>query len=351
MKALTCILMLSGLLPAFSAEVIVRTTAELRAALAAAKEGSVLKIAPGEYGGGHYVKGIAGLTVEALDPSDPPSFKGGTEGWHFTRCERLTLRNLRISGQTSNGLNLDDGGSDVPVKGVLVERIDVTDIGPEGNHDAIKLSGLDEFTLRHCRIEGWAGEGIDMVGCHRGLVTDCELRAKAGYSPKTGIQMKGGCSEITVEKCRFINAGLRPLNLGGSTGMPYFRPAGAKYEAKNLVVRNNVIEGGQCAAAFTGVTGAEFSGNTIQFPDKWVFRILQETTADGFSTCGNNRITGNKIVFRRSLVKIEINIGANTAPATFGFTGNTWFAEDSPGKSKPVLPAEEKEGIYGKDPR
>ncbi|HVJ46440.1 MAG TPA: right-handed parallel beta-helix repeat-containing protein [Luteolibacter sp.] len=351
MKTLTCILMMSGIPPAISAEVVVRNTAELRAALGSIKEGTVLKIAPGEYGGGHYVKGVAKLTIGALDPSNPPVFKGGSEGWHFTRCDDLKLQDLRITGQSSNGLNLDDGMSDTPVKGVTLERIHVGDIGPKGNHDGIKISGLDELTVRDCKVEGWGGEGIDMVGCHRVLVTGCELRGKEGFGGTSGIQMKGGCSEITVEKSRFIKAGLRPLNLGGSTGMPYFRPVGAKYEAKDLTVRDNVIEGGLCAAAFTGVTGATFSGNTILFPEKWIFRILQETTAEGFTTCGENRITGNRIVFRRSAVAVDINIGANTAPATFGFSANQWFAEDQPEKSKPKLPSAEKEGIYGKDPR
>jgi hypothetical protein len=33
------------------------------------------------------------------------------------------------------------------------------------------------------------------------------------------------------------------------------------------------------------------------------------------------------------------------------FDGNQWFAEDHPESSKPRLPKEEKEGVYGIDPR
>ena len=52
MKTLTCSLLICGILPAFSEEVTVRNTAQLKAALGAIKEGTVLKIAPGEYSRG-----------------------------------------------------------------------------------------------------------------------------------------------------------------------------------------------------------------------------------------------------------------------------------------------------------
>ena len=62
-------------------------------------------------------------------------------------------------------------------------------------------------------------------------------------------------------------------------------------------------------------------------------------------------IENNAIVFNRSQVAIEVNVGAMTAPETFRFAGNRWFAEDRPDRSKPKLPTEEKDGTYGTDPR
>ena len=105
---------------------------------------------------------VAKLTVEGLDPKQPPLFQGGTVAWHFSRCDGLTLRHLRISGQTGNGINIDDGGElTQPVTGTTIERVEVSDIGPKGNHDGIKLSGLDGLTIRDCTITGWGGQGID----------------------------------------------------------------------------------------------------------------------------------------------------------------------------------------------
>ncbi|WAC18398.1 right-handed parallel beta-helix repeat-containing protein [Luteolibacter sp. SL250] len=330
----------------------VTTTAGLKAALSALAPGTVIRIAPGEYGPGNYVRNVSNLTIEALDPASPPVFKGGKEAWHFTRCDGLTLRNLAITGQSSNGINIDDGGRlDSPVAGITLQGLRISNIGPTGNHDAIKLSGLHGFTIRDCHIEGWAGQAIDMVGCHSSLIMDCRIIGKEGWSQATGIQTKGGSSGITIEKCRFIHAGPRPLNIGGSTGMAYFRPPGAKYEAKDITVRDCVIEGGSCAASFVGVDGATFTGNTILFPEKWIFRILQETKADGFAPCRNVTISGNRIVFRRSGVKTEINIGPDTGAESFSFSRNRWFAEDAPDRSRPNLPSVEEQGEYGTDPR
>ena len=65
----------------------------------------------------------------------------------------------------------------------------------------------------------------------------------------------------------------------------------------------------------------------------------------------NVLIQNNKIVFRRSQVNIEINIGGGTEPKSFRFVQNQWFAEDKPAASKPNLPSVEQDGIYGQNPR
>jgi len=339
---------------AFGGEIIVRDPQELAAALRALPraEPTRLRIAAGDYPGGHHVEGVAGLTVEALDPQNPPHFRGGANAWQFSQCRDLTVRHLRLSGQTGNGLNLDDGGKyDQPVTGVTLEDLEISDVGPQGNHDGIKCSGLKNLTIRRCVLSGWGGQGIDFVGCHASLITECRFVDKPGFSATAAIQLKGGTSDIVVTKCHFLRAGERPLNLGGSTGLAYFRPTGAKHEAARLKVTHNTIEGSPCAAAFVGVDGAEFSHNTILFPTQWVFRILQETREPGFAPCRDVRITDNRIVFRRGDLKSDLNIGTGTEPQTFVFERNRWFAEDRPQASRPTLPTPEKAGLYGQDPR
>ncbi|MDA1230355.1 MAG: right-handed parallel beta-helix repeat-containing protein [Planctomycetota bacterium] len=151
-----CVLSITSI--AHADEIIVRNPDSLRESLRDLKSGATLRIALGDFPGGHQVSGVDKLTVEALDPDDPPHFKGGSNAWHFSRCSDLTLRNVRISGQVGNGLNVDDGGLlDQPVTGITLDHIEISDIGPKGNHDGIKCSGLDKLTIRDCTISGWGG--------------------------------------------------------------------------------------------------------------------------------------------------------------------------------------------------
>ncbi len=340
-----------GLATRGAAAVEVRTAAELVQALANVTAGSVLKIHPGEYPGGHYLAEIKDLTIEAADPSHPPVFVGGNNAFQLTRCSNLTLRHLACRGQSGNGFNLDDGGPDKgEVSGITLENLTVSDIGPTGNFDAIKCSGLSDLTIRHCHITGWGGQAIDLVGCHRVLITGCHIVGKAGFSQHTGPQFKGGCEDIIIEHCTFLNAGGRPIQAGGSTGRDYFRPIGARYEARRIIIRHNKIEGGECACTFTGVDGAEFHHNTVIRPTKWFFRILTETKAEGFPPARHVVLSDNTFVFRRGDIRTALNIGPDTAPETFKFVNNTWFAEDKPEASNPQLPVPESGGIYGKKP-
>jgi hypothetical protein len=334
--------------PLMAATIEVKDAASLKDSLPKLKDGDILKIAPGDYPGGHSLANLAELTIEALDPKNPPHFKGGKQAWHFSRCPGLKLRHLKCSGQSANGINLDDGGKrDQPVEGLVLKDLAIEDIGPQGNFDGIKCSGLKSLRIERCTISGWGGQAIDLVGCSDAVITSCTFTGKEGFTQHTGPQFKGGSHDITIERCTLVNAGERPIQAGGSTGADYFRPAGANYEAKDIVIRDNRIEGGTCACAFTGARNVAFTGNTILRPRKWIFRILQETTSEGFLRCGEVKISGNRIRFRRDEVSTEVNVGAGTDAATFTFEKNHWLAEDRPADSKPDLPVEEREGVYG----
>lgn len=330
----------------------VTTDAELAKALSQLQPHTTLRIHPGTYRAGWSVRGIDHLTVEGSDPKNPPHFEGGNQAWHFSKCSHLTLRHLRCSGHKQNGINIDDGGDlETPATQIRLDHLVVEDIGPRGNFDGIKCSGLDDLRITNCHITGWGGQAIDFVGCHNAVIAQCRFTGKDGFSQTTGPQFKGGSSDIRIEHCTMINAGQRPIQAGGSTGMPYFRPPGAKYEARNVTIQHNTIVGGMCAVGFTGVDGAEFSRNTIVHPDKWVLRILQETTAPGFSPCRNVEFHHNIIVFHRAKVRGVANIGAHTAPETFRFHHNLWFASDQPDRSQPTLPVPETDALHGIDPK
>jgi hypothetical protein len=339
-----------------AASLAVRDSEGLRAACAAAGPGTVITLAPGNYQPGVFIANMSGapgrpIVIAGADPANPPVFVGGQEGLHFTSCSHLVLRDLLIRGQKDNGLNIDDGQ---PGSGsahhVLVENVKVEDVGPQGNHDGFKFSGLDDFVVRGCTVHGWGGQAIDMVGCHRGLIEGCTFKGKPGFSQANGPLAKGGSREITIRGCRFERAGDRCTQAGGWTDDPCFRPLNATAEAADITIEGCTFQGGEAPVTFAGVDGAVFRFNTVYDPDKWFMRILQEKTDPRLTHCQDGRVERNLFVFNSAKMD-GVNVSANTKPETFTFTDNFWFAMDNPANSRPRLPVAEQGGVHGVDPR
>ena len=339
---------------------------ELRAAVTNAKPGTRIEIAPGEYAGGFYATNLRGeeakpILITAADPKNPPVLKGGVQ---LVDAMHVELSDLVLSGFAGNAIAIDDGGSyDTPAGHVTLRRLRITDIGPKGNFHAVKYAGVDDFLISDCHIERWGvenGIGVDAVGCHRGVIENCSFihNENPEKSGAVGIQVKGACSGIVIRNNRFVHCGGRGINIGGSTGEPFFRPPlasmkGERYEAKDIVVENNTIIGGDAAIAFPNTDGAIVRHNTIYQPQRWAFRILQETTSfPGFVPSRNGVVKDNLIAFRSDhWVEGGINIGPGTSPESFSFSHNFWYCVDAPAKSRPTLPTPETGGVYGNDPK
>jgi Right handed beta helix region len=341
-------------------EVRVSNRDELVDALRAAKPGTNIVIAAGVYQGGLSQTKLAGtkehpIVIAGADRDHPPVIEGGGSGLHLSSPAHAELRDLVIQGTRGNGLNIDDSGStDTPADDLLLRNIVVRNIGPDGNRDGIKLSGLRDFRIEGCRVERWGsgGSAIDMVGCTGGIITKCKFSDATGDAAN-GVQTKGGASDIVIQHCRFENAGGRGVNIGGSTGLAYFRPGDANYEARNITVEDCEFIGGMAAVAFVGVDGALVQHNTIYRPRRWPIRILQENTDSRFTRCRNGKLVNNVIAFRSDEVRDMFNIGPNTAPETFTISGNAWCCLDRPDNTRRLvrLPVSETKGSYGSLPR
>lgn len=346
--------------PQNPAPVTVHDVKSLRGAAAEAKPGAVILLAPGEYPGGIGFWNLRGeprrpIVIAAADPRNPPVIKGGKTGVYFSNPSHVEIRDLVITGASVYGLNIDAG--DTPARDILVRGLKVADTGTDGNHDSLKLTGLEDFRVEECTLERWGkgGEGIDMVGCHGGTIEGNVLRHD-GRAAVTGVQMKGGTSRMVVRRNRFENIGGRGINVGGCTGLQYFRPPLTTppfCEAQEILVEGNVFIGGIVPLAFPGTDGATVRFNTIYCPKRWALRILQETCADGFVPSRNGILTDNLIVFRSEEWNGGgVDIGDGTDPRSFRFERNWWYCLNDPGKTKRLvrLPTEEIGGVYGRDP-
>jgi hypothetical protein len=337
-------------------QVTVGNIQALRAAMSQATPGTTILVPPGTYTGAIHLSGVSGtaesrITIKGSDPANPPIFSGGSQALHLSDCNYITLADFVVDGCTSNGLNCDDGGNaETPMHHLIVENVTIRHIGPRGNRDGLKMSGVDQFIVRNCRFEGWGGSAIDMVGCHQGVVEDCYFHGAQGFDNSEAIQMKGGSADNLVQGCFFDRAGGRALNLGGSTGLQYFRPRVDDYEATRLLVGGNRFFGGTAAVAWPTASHSRVVQNTIVLPEKWIGRILQENRGPQFKPSHDGIFAENLVVFDHRVGQPEfINVGPGTAPETWKFVNNAWY--DAEGARRPRLPGIETGSIYQADPQ
>jgi hypothetical protein len=234
-----------------------------------------------------------------------------------------------------------------PAHDVVFDSCTWKDMDASGDNDQLKLSGLDNFEIRNCifRNGSEGGSGIDMVGCHYGAISGNAFEHQGANS----IQAKGGTQHIRIERNFFRDGGERSLNLGGSTGLEYFRPGDALFEAADLKVYSNVFIRSYAPIAFVGCIRVEVANNTIFNPENWVVRILQETVDPArFLPCGDN-VFRNNIIFLEN-ISTECNVGSNTAPKTFTFSNNLWFNYQNSSFSPRNLPMVDSNNLVGYNP-
>lgn len=333
---------------------VVRTTEQFRQAVAHAVPGSRILLGPGVYQGDNTFSGPQGtadrpILIAAADPRNKPIIRGGSECLKFSDPSYVELRDLVLEDSSTNALNIDDGGTgETPAHHIILRGLVVRRSGYNG----IKLSGVDRFLVKDVLVEKWPDNiacGLDLVGCHDGVIESlvCRNTDRAGF----GIQMKGGSSGIKVRGSLFDHAGWRAVQIGGTTGMQFFRPAPQGYEAKDIVVEYNLFIGSEAAVTFVGVDGAVVRFNTVYRPRGWVMRILQETVRDDFVPSRNGIFEDNIVTFRSDEVSTAVNVGVKTAPETFRFARNWWYCLDHPDRSRPELPTPELDGHAGIDPQ
>lgn len=320
-----------------------------------AAPGDTILMLPGDYTGTFMISDVHGtadawITIAGVHPATVV-FNGGTESLHLSRCSYLQVENVSVTGQTGNGMNIDDGGIlDVPTHHVRVKNVSFRQMAASGNNDMLKLSGLDDFEIVNCSFGNGAagGSGIDMVGCHHGVIRQCSFSNMGSNA----IQAKGGTQYLRIERNFFVDCGNRTLNLGGSTGLAYFRPPDAAFEAADIQVYANIFEGSQAPIAYVGSLRIDVSNNLFRNPGKWILRILQETTQpEGrFEECANSFFRNNIVLYPAGTMP-TVNIGPNTRPESFTISHNLFFGAANDTRS-PLsgYPFADVASIVGVDP-
>jgi hypothetical protein len=336
----------------------VATPDELSAALDAAQPGDEIILKPGTYAGGLYRESLRDVTIRSADVKNPAVIEGGDFGLQLSDPVNVVAANLTFRNQLENGINIDDGGSyETPAHDITLIGITVEDIQHAGNHDAIKMAGVQSFVIDSVRVRNWGdgGSAIDFVGCHHGVVQNALITHDHLDIGGSAIRPKGGSKDIVIRANRIelpIGKG-RAIQAGGSTDAEFFRfiDGDADYEASEIVVEGNVVIGGASAFSWVNIDGGIFHHNVVERPGQWVLRILNENEGTSIVPTRNGQFLDNDVTYSTGdHFNTAANEGDAVEAATFQFARNRWYNLADPTASRPKLPAEETDGVYGEEP-
>lgn len=306
----------------------------IRSAVRKATPGTRIVVKAGTYAGHTSLTGLRGepdrpiaIVAEGevvLEAAGASTLLSGSD------LRYVVIEGFTIKGAAAHGINIDDGGSyETPTEHLVLRNLTVAGAGSGGNNDCIKLSGVNHFFVLDSEVWGCnRGEIIDMVGCHQGLISGNYFH----HPVASGVQAKGGSADIVIHGNLFADIPGRAVNAGGSTGLEFFRPLDAPYEAarirvlSNVFLRNGAARG--ASIAYVGCDACVFAHNTVVQPRTWVARILQENRAERFVPSREGLFVNNLIVLRTADLQAFVNIGPGTAPETFTFGSNLWYALD-----------------------
>ncbi|MCD6365377.1 MAG: right-handed parallel beta-helix repeat-containing protein, partial [Planctomycetes bacterium] len=329
--------------------------ASLAAALSIAADGDEVLLAPGTYTDHVGVSNLTGVTIRSADPNNQAIIDGSThnDAMRLQSPVRVTIADLIITGAGDNGLHID-AAAGPSAQDVTIRNVTVLDTNPDGNHDAIKLSGVYGFHVDGVYVNTWGGSAIDMVGCHNGLIEN-SLFDNTGCDELsgTGVRPKGGSTHITIRANRLINANERPLSFGGSTGLQWFDPQPpGDVEADYITAEGNVLISPKAGICYINIDDHVVARKNVLYrPNRWVMRIQKENTNPGFVDTQKGSFIDNIVLWEEGDIHLFVGSSAGTMPETFTFAGNQWYNMTEPSNSTPDLPAAETGGTYGIDPQ
>jgi hypothetical protein len=310
-----------------------------------ATPGTRIKLQAGIYPADGSIKNLHGTLKEpiAIVANGDVVFDaaGAISVMHFSDPRYVVLQGFTVKNTKVHGVNIDDGGSyDTPAEHIIIRNLKFHNIGTGGNHDCLKMSGVDRFMVLNSEFDDCDhGEAIDMVGCHEGVIKGNVFK----NIPINAINTKGGSADILIQGNRFTDIASRAINAGGHTGFDYYRPIYAPYEGARIHMLANIFErvGTKSGAAvsFTGCDHCVFANNTIIEPRSYIVRILQERQGERFVPSRYGYFINNIIVFNTSDIDDYVNIGEGTSPETFTFGNNLWYALNDPEFSGPDIPS------------
>jgi hypothetical protein len=197
------------------------------------------------------------------------------------------------------------------------------------------LLNVDEVRLRACRIEGWAGSGVELQHVMGAEIIECRFIGREDHVQVSGVRARGITDRVTIERCEFVDCGDQGVCIGGGSKPEELPPLpgegiadGSLYEAARVQVLQCVFRGGQCAVAFVNCERATVRNCTIFRPRRAVVSVRREQTDARFGGISNCAFGSNLVVWEPRDVAMLTHTGPGADPAGIFLEENLWWSPD-----------------------
>jgi hypothetical protein len=240
--------------------------ATIQAAVNAAAPGTTIMVKAGVYT--ENVKFSKGGTASApivLKSADGPSkaeIKPANGGSDTIRVQapanHITIDGFKVYGPSSkDAVHITSSDNMTKIStGITIQNMEI--LATRG--DGVKVSQGDHIKILDNKISGSTSEqGIDLVGATHSVISGNDV---SGIATMAGIQVKGGSYDIEISHNTVHDTGKWGFLIGGVTSPSSLLPGTTDYEAKDVRMFGNEVDGSAAQAVrVMGATNVEISGN------------------------------------------------------------------------------------------
>lgn len=312
--------------------------------------GDEIVLMPGEHLG-FRLKDVKGtreqpIVIRGLDARQPGPIRAQKNfyGIHLVDCEFVEVRNVIVFGAQYVGIFVDSSSTEkLHNANITIDNAMVVQTGRalRGDRDGIRVHGIENVTIRDCRIEGWTDAAIDVVASKAVTIERCTVRHREGFDSLAGIVIRAGSTDVTVSHCLLESAGNIVVAAGRPSPDADFRPriasdapSGTLLEATNVTVRNCVYNRGYASLSLVHAKDVRFMKNTISNPRLHIILARRETKDPRFAPSSEITFGGNLMEWIPSDLQSIANVDESLDPSTFRMETNLWASPELPGALK-----------------
>ena len=311
------------------------------------KPGDTVFLHAGSYSGYQYIVNLHGTQNKwiTIRPFGKDQIEiSGT--WQFASCSYLRFEDLNFKGNSKNPgrlFSVDNGGSCLTQsKHIVVRNCMFSNVTDPNAIAAFKFGGVDSFEVSNNIFKDFpVTSAMDYNVCHAGSIIENRIE-----NCLTGGHIKGGASNITMERNFFINASQATwvaFELGGDTGAQFYCP-NENYEVKNLNFYSNIVVGGYRGLALSSAVNCNVINNTFYNCGQATMRFL--TTSVLYPALSGNQVENNIFAFGNSAY---FNGGKQPASAA-SFSNNIYCSIVNPVFNGPYWDTPDLDPIKDKNP-